>query len=250
MIYSFTSPSKKMYVGQTTSNRFSERMCKHKNTDECPAFHRAIKKYGWDTMKKGFEILAFTDDLESLDELEIKFIKQYNSFKNGYNCTEGGGGHRGLKPSAETRKKKSEAMKNHYKDPEERKKQSEAMKNHYKDNPEARKKASESRKKYLRDNPERLQKQREQLRKHAKAYNASEAGKRAREKANAALRKPIIATNLQTGETTEYASAQDAVRKLSALHKRKFNHSNISACARKKQKKHKGYTFKFATLVN
>lgn len=236
MIYSFKSPSGKMYIGQTTNNRFSDRMSHHKNSNKCPAFYRAIKKYGWNTIKKGFKILAFTDDIESLDELEIKFITQYDSFKNGYNCNEGGGGNRGFKASAETRKKMSDAVKKRYKDPNEREKQSEA------------------RKKYLRDNPEALQKQRKRIRKHLNAFNASEAGKqhrkRASEKATAATRKPIIATNLQTGESTQYVSTRDAGRKLTALHKRKFHFGNISACARKKRKTHQGYTFNFATLVN
>ena len=228
IIYSFKSPSGKMYIGQTTSDRFSKRMSHHKTRDGCRAFHRAIKKYGWDTIKKGFKILAFTRNISSLDALEIKFIKQYDSFKNGYNLTEGGGGIRGLKHSLKTRKKQSEATKNHYKDPE------------------ARKKLSEAGKKSYRDNPERLRKHREML----KAFHASEAGqqqrKRAREKATAANRKPIIATNLQTGETTQYVSVADAARKLSALYKRKFDFSNISMCARKKQKTHKGHTFEFA----
>ena len=227
IIYSFKSPSGKMYIGQTTSNRFSHRMREHKTTDGCILFHRAIKKYGYDTIKKGFKILAFTDDLETLDELEINFIKQYDTFKNGYNCTEGGGGHRGVKHSLKSRKKMSEAHKKRWKDPNERKK------------------ISEARKKYYKDNPERLRKQREMIRKQWKAFNASEAGKRAREKSLAASRKPIIATNLQTGESTRYASAADAGRKLTALHKRKFDFSTISACARKKRKKHRGHSFAF-----
>ena len=243
IIYSFKSPSGKMYIGQTTSNRFSKRMNDHKSVDTCRHFHNAIKKYGWDTIKKGFKLLAFTDDLESLNELEIKFIKQYDSFKNGYNCTEGGGGQRGFKHSLKARKKLSEAHKKRYKDPEAHKKLSEAMKIHWKD-PEARKKHSESRNKYFKDNPDALRKQIERM----KAFQASKAGKRAREKAHMACRKPIIATNLQTGESTQYASARDAERKLSALHKsrRKFNNSHISACALKKQKKHQGHAFAFA----
>ena len=223
IIYSFRSPSGKMYIGQTTSNQFYVRMCRHKTQDDCRYFHNAIKKYTWGTIVGGFQLLAVTDDLESLNELEIKFIKQYDTFKNGYNLTEGGGGQRGFKPSAETRKKMSEAMKNHYKDPDERKKTSEAGK------------------KFYRNNPERLRKNREML----KAFNASEAGKRAREKGNAARRKPIIATNLQTGESTQYVSAADAQRKLSALNKRRFTQSTISMCAHKKRKKHQGYTFNF-----
>jgi len=232
IIYLFESPSKKMYIGQTTSDRFSKRMNDHRTVDTCRAFHRAIKKYGWDTIINGFKILAFTNDLESLNDLEIKFIKQYDSFKNGYNLTEGGGGNRGLKHSLKTRKKISESQKKYFRD-----------------NPEARKTTLEAIKKSWKD-PERLRKHREMVRKHLKAYNASEAGKKHRKhlikKAQEANRKPIIATNLQTGESTQYVSARDAVKNLSALHKRrKFNFGNISACARKKRKTHLGYAFEF-----
>lgn len=254
IIYSFKSPSGKMYIGQTTTDRFGGRMKAHKNQDGCPAFHNAIKKYGWDTIINGFKILAFTRNISSLDALEIKFIKQYDTFKNGYNCTEGGGGNRGVKLSLKTRKKISEANKKRFKDPQERKKMSEITKNHYKDNLEARKKTSEAGKKYYRENPEALKKHREMLRKHLKAYNASEAGKRARkrglEKSYAARRKPIIATNLQTGESTQYESAADAARKLLALHKRKFDHRSISKCALKKRKKHHGHSFAFAVKTS
>ena len=200
-----------MYIGQTTTDRFGGRMRQHKTSDRCPAFHNAINKYGWDTIKKGFKILAFTRNISSLDALEMKFIKQYDSFKNGYNCNEGGGGNRGFKHTLKARKKRSKAQK-----------------------------------KYYRDNPEALKKHREMLRKHWKAFCASEAGKQAREKAYAATRKPIIAINLQTGETTEYVSAADAGRKLTALHKRKFYYECISACALKKRKTHQGHTFEFA----
>lgn len=270
-------------------------MSGHKTTYECPAFHNSINKYGWDTIINGFKLLAFTDDLESLNDLEIKFIKQYDSFKNGYNCTEGGGGCRGRSRSFKTRLKHSQAMKTHYEDPKAReklsaahrksykenperlKKMSEAMKNHYKDNPEARKKMSDAQKKhwkdpealkrkseatkkrhkdhpefretfkkYFKDNPDALKKRTERV----KAYRSSEKGqkdlKRALEKSNEACRKAVIATNLQTGKTTEYVSTADAGQKLSALHKkRNFDKSSISKCARKKQKKHQGYTFKF-----
>lgn len=215
IIYSFKSPSEKMYVGQTTSDRFSKRMSSHKNSNECPAFNNAIKKYGWNTVVDGFRLLAFTRNLSSLDALEIKFIKQYHSFKNGYNCTEGGGGMRGFKQSLETREKMSKVHKER-----------------------------------LKYNPEALRKFKEMSRKHLKIYNASEAGKealkKATKKANAARRKPIIATNLQTGERTQYASAVDAERKLRALHKKKFQTRSISKCANKKRKTHYGHTFEFA----
>lgn len=57
---------------------------------------RAFEKYGNDA----FEIIedyAIADSKEELDVLEISIIKQFDSFKNGYNMSEGGEAVKGLK---------------------------------------------------------------------------------------------------------------------------------------------------------
>lgn len=53
-------------------------------------FHKALKSYG----KENFEwkIIHKANPDEDLDELEKKYIKEYNSFEDGYNMTEGGDG--------------------------------------------------------------------------------------------------------------------------------------------------------------
>lgn len=100
---------KKYYVGQTTktmTHRAGKNGANYLFTDT--AFARAIKKWGWDA----FECTILVDNIqtkEELDELEKYYIQQYDSFKNGYNCTLGGDGL--YNPSEETRRKMSEAKK-------------------------------------------------------------------------------------------------------------------------------------------
>ena len=95
IIYKYTSPSGKSYIGQTV--RPEERMAKHRRMagDDC-AFHRAIKKYGFENFT--YEVLM-TIDLEDKQELKQKldffekfYIRKYKTFENGYNMTAGGGG--------------------------------------------------------------------------------------------------------------------------------------------------------------
>lgn len=92
-IYILTSPSGKKYVGQTTS--LKKRFNSYKNGGKVAQIklYRAIEKYGWDNFNK--EILDFYNlSQEELDNLEIKYIKELDSFNNGYNCTIGGLGKR------------------------------------------------------------------------------------------------------------------------------------------------------------
>lgn len=90
----------KVYIGQTIQT-FDERKRSHIKeafNDQCPGynyhFHRALRKYGLDNFT--WEIIDTIEmknpeDLAiCLDDLEIKYIKQYNSYHNGYNSTEGG----------------------------------------------------------------------------------------------------------------------------------------------------------------
>lgn len=90
----------KIYIGQTIQT-FNERRRQHikeafneKYVGYTYHFHRALRKYGLDNFK--WEILQTItadniDDLVNcLDLLEIQYIEQYNSYKNGYNSTLGG----------------------------------------------------------------------------------------------------------------------------------------------------------------
>ena len=57
-------------------------------------FSRAIKKYGWDNFTHEIleEVKCATREevVEKLKTLEIKYVAEFDSYKNGYNMTEGG----------------------------------------------------------------------------------------------------------------------------------------------------------------
>lgn len=101
----------KVYVGQT-QGAVRDRWNQHAYWADRGFYrlplHNAIRKYG----KTSFSVveLATSSSVEELNELEMKFIAQFNSMGVGYNCNAGGDGCRG--PSSETRKKMSDAAKN------------------------------------------------------------------------------------------------------------------------------------------
>lgn len=85
----------KTYIGLTTIG-LSERKHKHwlnsRNPDKNKkqALYLAISKYGWDNFEWHELCSALT--LEDLRDLEIQFIKEYDSYSTGYNNTLGGEG--------------------------------------------------------------------------------------------------------------------------------------------------------------
>lgn len=105
----------KMYVGKT--NNFERRKMEHFHKEEsCPILQRALAKYG----KENFEmipILTFkTTKLNVLNnilnQLEIFYIKKYNTFRSGYNVTKGGEGTSGYKHKEITKQKIGAVHKN------------------------------------------------------------------------------------------------------------------------------------------
>ena len=89
IIYKISSPSGKVYVGQTIQ-KFNDRIRSHQYKGSgCTAISRAIYKYG-DEMK--YEIIEDNIPHEQLDEREIYWIKELNSLApGGYNLNTGGG---------------------------------------------------------------------------------------------------------------------------------------------------------------
>lgn len=99
IIYKYTSPSNKSYIGQTIHE--IKRKNQHKRSAFNPndvayfsPFHKAIRTYGWDSFS--YEVLYTIIDnnpnvvKEALDKMEIYYIGLYDSFKSGYNCNIGG----------------------------------------------------------------------------------------------------------------------------------------------------------------
>lgn len=114
IIYKYTSPSNKVYIGQTVqpTKRKTEHKVRAKWIKE-GYFSRAILKYGFENFK--YEVLETieAEDLKAcrklLDPLEKKYIEEYNSNNPefGYNLTKGGGGTYGWKMPKELREKLS-----------------------------------------------------------------------------------------------------------------------------------------------
>lgn len=100
IIYKYTSPSGKCYIGQTMFPR--RRQHDHKNAaknNDSRKFYRAIRKYGWDSFEYEVLYTIFEDDLQVrqdiLNKKEIYYIQKYDSFRNGYNMTPGGDSYSG-----------------------------------------------------------------------------------------------------------------------------------------------------------
>ena len=108
LVYKATSPSGKSYVG-ITSTSLRSRQLTHKRDalryNKKFTFHSAIRKYGWHNIK--WEILEKVDSWELAQKREIFFISELDTYRNGYNMTLGGDGHRGFKQSEETKLKRA-----------------------------------------------------------------------------------------------------------------------------------------------
>ena len=105
-IYKFTNRiNDKVYIGQTYNlqTRLNSHKSKALNTKN--KFYNAVRKYGWENFELSIlsTITANTKEELStlLDKLEIEYIRQYNSYKSGYNSTLGGHSKRGYKLSEE-----------------------------------------------------------------------------------------------------------------------------------------------------
>ena len=95
IIYKYTSPINKVYIGQTTNEKRRRKTFLNLNKSYGGSkIDRARLKYKPENFQ--YEILykaEFTSAKEAqkkLDELEQFYIKQYNSYRAGYNMTYGG----------------------------------------------------------------------------------------------------------------------------------------------------------------
>ena len=88
-IYCYTSPSGRKYIGRT-KKPISFRANHGKAYKSCPAFYRAIQKYGWLWFENHCEILETNLTKEEADKLEKYYIDKFDSRNNGYNIQSGG----------------------------------------------------------------------------------------------------------------------------------------------------------------
>lgn len=97
IVYCYTSPSGKKYIGITSKRREKIRKKDHKSCAEKGigfSFHQAIRKYGWENFK--YEVLCYVSSRETACLMEKALIKEFNTYYNGYNDTFGGEGFFGL----------------------------------------------------------------------------------------------------------------------------------------------------------
>ena len=140
-VYIHTCPNGKKYVGCTKQARPELRWAEGRGY-KGQLFGRAVRKYGWSSIKH--EAWELTSESE-MYYAEKYLIAYYHTTENefGYNNSSGGEqGSLGCKHSKEFRKKISETLKKRYSDPEYRKKMYEATKKVHSD-PEYRKHMSE-----------------------------------------------------------------------------------------------------------
>lgn len=120
IIYKYTSPSGKVYIGQTLDAERRRKEFLDKNIVYAGSrIENARRKYSPESFE--YEILeskeyaTINEALNDLNSLESYYIGKYNSYKNGYNMTYGGEGVRGIVFSDDTKEKIRNTLRKHYK---------------------------------------------------------------------------------------------------------------------------------------
>ena len=104
--------SGKRYIGKTMYTMKARRAVHecHAKTESRLPFHRALRKYGFDTFE--WKVISREEIEDYLNEAEQVFIRILKSkVPSGYNLTDGGEGNIGWVPSEEWKRKKSEEQK-------------------------------------------------------------------------------------------------------------------------------------------
>jgi hypothetical protein len=228
-IYKIQFPNGKYYIGLTTTS-LKQRTTEHKKCakqGDTRCLYTALRKY---EMTDTLELIEIdrADTLEELCELEIKYIKEYNSYYangNGYNMTYGGEGINGYIHTEDIKQRMREITKKYYENTEARKKQSEKIKKYF-ENPEARQQMSKIKKKYYEDNLEARQKLSEALKKYYE--NNLEARQEASEKTKKYFQNNPEARHQASEKSIKQFKNLEARQKHSEI-KKKFFEDNPNA---------------------
>lgn len=95
VIYMYTSPSGKSYIGQTINEKSRKSQHKNNTSKLDTKFGRAIKKYGYDNLEYKI-LIKFKPTVDKqklkrvLNKLEERYIILYDTRDQGYNLTTGG----------------------------------------------------------------------------------------------------------------------------------------------------------------
>lgn len=161
-IYKITNKiNNKVYIGQTTLKRASDRFTRHKyqathlELDKGVSYiHRAMADSGIDNFE--FTVIEEIGN-DKLNEREKYWIQQYNSLApNGYNLTSGGQGTPNFSriPSQEEKERRSESCKHFYEEHPEKIDEIRERTQKLWEDPDYRKRVTESNKKFYSENPD------------------------------------------------------------------------------------------------
>jgi len=122
----------KSYIGQYCKDKPNTRFTNHKSRarkeDSTEHLYRAIRKYGVENFD--FTLICVCDNCE-LNDLEIQYIKEFNTFgENGYNMTVGGQGIKNYKHTPETKERLRISSTGKFPNKETRKRISEGLMGH------------------------------------------------------------------------------------------------------------------------
>ena len=204
---------KKIYIGQTIQDceiRWKQHLNKSSN---CRYLSAAIKKYGVDNFE--FKLICITFD-NNLDDMEINYIKKYNSLvPDGYNIRLGGNSGR---HNLETKQKISDTLKTKFKN------------GTIPSMPQLGKPHSETIRKKISD-----------------ALKGRKVSKESREKGIETLRmkrnRKIIQLDIHGNRLNEFDSCKEAGEYVGT------SKSNISMCCHGKAKTSKGYIWKYESII-
>lgn len=287
IIYHLSFPNGN-YIGQTTQGalfRFKQHLRDVKSYSNLPV-HNAIRKYYNEDPQKNKVIMNVIDKaftLEELNNLEKKYINEYNTFNdngknpNGYNMTLGGDGCKGYKFTEEQKENCRKIQQKRKEDhPEISIKQSIIMKQRaidnpnigiqhsinmkqlYQDNPLKKEDMSKLKIQQYKDNPEIGRRQSELMTMRYEDKNASElineiSKKTKKQWENSEQRKKIM-DKKRSRFTKPFDVYKDGILIdsfdyipdcLSELFKIKNNDGNISAVLNGRRKSYRGYEFKY-----
>lgn len=103
VVYRHIFPNGKSYIGITSQYPFWRRWRAGSGYYKQPKMYRAIQKYGWESVQH--EVLAKDLSLSDANRVEQEMVAKFDSVKNGYNISSGGGGTYGIPCSEETKAK-------------------------------------------------------------------------------------------------------------------------------------------------
>ena len=103
VVYRHIFPNGKSYIGITSQYPYWRRWRAGSGYLSQPKMYNAIKKYGWENIHH--EVLAKELSLSEANRVEQEMVVKFDSVKNGYNISSGGGGTYGIPCSEETKAK-------------------------------------------------------------------------------------------------------------------------------------------------